>query len=128
MPKIEKGYTKNKAVPEGPPCFGLIVAILAHIKAGIEGIEVFGIQFILGDAQRFAETLEMNNFGLIYPGSKFSEQLACRRNRATNVPAAESCRTKRQRETRWTMISRDISCGWRQLVQLRVKVAKFAAK
>lgn len=41
-----------------------VVAVFAAVKAGIEGVEVLAVQFILGDAQGFTESLEMNDFPL----------------------------------------------------------------
>ena len=42
----------------------LVITVFAHIKAGIEGVEVLGIQLILSQTQSFAETLEMHDFAL----------------------------------------------------------------
>ena len=41
----------------------LAVALLG-VETGIDSVEVFGIQLILRDAERFAETLEVYDFAL----------------------------------------------------------------
>lgn len=41
---------------------GLRKLIFALIEFRIEGIEVFAVKFILDDAERFSETLEVNDF------------------------------------------------------------------
>lgn len=61
MPENQGNIQNRAARIRGPPCFFvLVVAVFAHIKCGIEGVEVFGVQPILGEAHCFAEALEMN--------------------------------------------------------------------
>lgn len=42
--------------------FNRAFSVLTFIKTGIECVEVFAVEFFLGDAQCFTETLKMHDF------------------------------------------------------------------